>query len=539
MIIPSPEELQMLLGVHPSQQFANQALLGGGQGDQPASDAVAPASQPAPTAKTDEAPVEIPQRPSLIGRPSVRGLDVPPVGTPGPDNAPGTVVTGVDAAGRPALGPDTGQPVGYVPPAPKVAAPPPSPVDMSGISGLMTQPIRPISGDQNREQKDQAELDRLRTTGSGVSQFQKRHKYWGGLVRGLDIAGAAIAPGVSQMVPGTELHHKELVGEARGRVAQDIGDEKAHQAMQTSEEAQQARIEANRIREESLQDKISQANQKFVAGSEHEDPNSTTGWSAQTVGGEWKPYTPPSDHKQTKGESFEDIQGRRGKEADNLGLTGEKRTFYLANGKLHEPGTPAAGAQEYTEWKAAFSRDHGREPSAEEIAAYKHGGGAAGHPKDMRTAHSAVEKDKQVQITSEANRFKKEWNQAYKDKTTDKDTLDNLKAEHQARMDSIQSSYEQRIQELASEHQTGAPAGPAPVGNEPLPQPIASVRTGEPVPPAKPAKPSPSTPQKPAGGTPSPTTHSFSVSAWAAKHPNQDVNAARAAAKAQGFKVID
>src|SRR6185369_3834594 len=200
MSIPTPEELQYLLGIHPEQVMANQALLGGGQGDQPVSTEVAPASQPAPTAKGDAEPVEIKPRPSLLRHgPMVPALDVPPVGSPGPID--GSVVTGADSAGRPTLGPagPTSLPVGAVPSVPKTASEPSAPpTDMLPIGGLVTAPTpaRPISGDQAQEQKDRAELERLRTTGSGVSQFQKRHKFWGPIVRGLDIAGAVIAPGV-------------------------------------------------------------------------------------------------------------------------------------------------------------------------------------------------------------------------------------------------------------------------------------------------------------------------------------------------------
>lgn len=180
MAIPSPEEMQYIMGIHPDQVMAQQSFLNAANGgadpassDVPPPDAVAPKPRPisadnsAVGANTE--PAEITPKPSLIPRPGPRALNVPPVGSPGPIE--GTMATGTeDANGRPMLtkaGPEA-LPVGAVPTVePSAAPPPPKPVDMSPVRNLMTTPIRPISGDQAREHRPsrigQTEIDRIRS----------------------------------------------------------------------------------------------------------------------------------------------------------------------------------------------------------------------------------------------------------------------------------------------------------------------------------------------------------------------------------------
>jgi hypothetical protein len=67
---------------------------------------------------------------------------------------------------------------------------------------------------------DQAEVQRLNSTGSGVSQIH--NKWLRGIARVGDIAGSALFPTVMQNVPGTELHHRVLLNEAQGKVNQDL-----------------------------------------------------------------------------------------------------------------------------------------------------------------------------------------------------------------------------------------------------------------------------------------------------------------------------
>lgn len=407
-------------------------------------------------------------------------------------------------------------PVGAVPPAaPQPAPPAEKPVDMGSVRNLMTTPIRPISGDQARENTDRAELDRLRSTGSGVEQFQHRHKFLGPLVRGLSIAGSVLAPGPASMIPGTDLHHDVLVHQAEGRVAQDIGTEKAHSQMANSEEAAAARNEATRVREEGMQDKITQSNAKFIAGSEKEDPNSPTGYTAQTVGGEWKPFTPPSSYKQTKGESFEDVQRQREKEADRLGLQGDKRTSYIANGKVAEPGThihvPSAASEELHDWKEAFKTEHGREPNSEEISAFKHGKSSGSQKTFKDTAaidkysNDWYQKQRKVVLDEKAKVHSLNPDAAGDDKQLQQEYA-RIEQEYKQRSD----DFENQKKNWYTQVQGGKPVnvsepeggGVPEADTSELPQPIASVRTSGPAPIGGPVQ-TPSADQKTAKPSPS------------------------------------
>lgn len=122
---------------------------------------------------------------------------------------------------------------------------------------------------------------------------------------------------------------------------------------------------------------LKEQGQKFVAGSEQEDPNSPTGWTAQTLGGERKPFTPAGSQKQTDAEKHAAIMKQREQDVKELGLTGDDAKYYRANGKLREPGTnihvPSAEASEYQDWKAAYKRENGKDPDAKAIESYKRG----------------------------------------------------------------------------------------------------------------------------------------------------------------------
>lgn len=76
-----------------------------------------------------------------------------------------------------------------------------------------------------RTKQDMGELQRLETTGSGVSQVQQEHPIVGGLLRGLDIAGSIIAPRIAADIPGTTLHHEQLLEQSRGNIKQDVGEQ--------------------------------------------------------------------------------------------------------------------------------------------------------------------------------------------------------------------------------------------------------------------------------------------------------------------------
>jgi hypothetical protein len=80
-------------------------------------------------------------------------------------------------------------------------------------------------------QADQAELDRLRSTGSGIDQLSKApglgHRIGGVLARIGDIAGSALFPTVMATIPGTGLHHQVLLSRAQGNVESDQAEEDA------------------------------------------------------------------------------------------------------------------------------------------------------------------------------------------------------------------------------------------------------------------------------------------------------------------------
>jgi hypothetical protein len=112
------------------------------------------------------------------------------------------------------------------PAAPKVPLiPPPSPAAPQ-MPGVTLPAVSPRVG------ADIAELDRLRSTGSGLDQFAAKpgglgHKLIAGLGRVGDIGLSALFPSVAAMVPGTALHHSLLMGQAAGNLSSDQATEQA------------------------------------------------------------------------------------------------------------------------------------------------------------------------------------------------------------------------------------------------------------------------------------------------------------------------
>jgi hypothetical protein len=140
------------------------------------------------------------------------------------------------------------------------------PLTLRGVGGGVSQPntetgstedlenrglaahtqARPVATPSPLESKttaDQAELGRLQSTGSGISQIQhgspaggigiaKPHPILGGILRGLNIAGdvgSAFLPElrpVMKAIPGTEEHHNSLVNQQAGRIGEDLGEQK-------------------------------------------------------------------------------------------------------------------------------------------------------------------------------------------------------------------------------------------------------------------------------------------------------------------------
>jgi len=88
------------------------------------------------------------------------------------------------------------------------------------------------------------ERQRLATTGSGVSQV--KNPFLRTLARIGDVAGTVLAPGVAAAIPGTTLHHEELIGDQNRRIATDQGEEQEQaKTSLTQEQAAEAARMAN------------------------------------------------------------------------------------------------------------------------------------------------------------------------------------------------------------------------------------------------------------------------------------------------------
>jgi hypothetical protein len=131
-----------------------------------------------------------------------------------------------------------------------------------------------------------------------------------------------------------------------------------------------------------------------------DDPNNPLGgWHATTVGGKQVALQGPP-YKWAK--SPVGVAAQRDADVKRLGLTGDDAKFYRANGKLKEPSPttnirmPSAESEELGMWRSAFRRDNGREPNAQEIASFKHGGGGGG-PKTRGTPAQFSSLTKQTQ----------------------------------------------------------------------------------------------------------------------------------------------
>lgn len=105
---------------------------------------------------------------------------------------------------KPAMSESLGFPTTIAPPSP------------GGAPALSVPSIKPVVG------QDVNELQRLTSTGSGVSQH---HGVLGGILKGLDVAGSVLAPGIAASIPGTTAHHNELIAQTRGHLAKDISEQ--------------------------------------------------------------------------------------------------------------------------------------------------------------------------------------------------------------------------------------------------------------------------------------------------------------------------
>lgn len=102
------------------------------------------------------------------------------------------------------------------------------PSDTAPVASAASAPKASIAGpsldplEQDRAQHE-AELGRLRSTGSGISQIH--NPFLRGLARVGDIAGSALFPFQTKMIPGTEFHHQQLMGNEEGAINEDQSEE--------------------------------------------------------------------------------------------------------------------------------------------------------------------------------------------------------------------------------------------------------------------------------------------------------------------------
>ena len=111
------------------------------------------------------------------------------------------------------------------PPAPGIAlAPPPAGASPGLVPRPQAQPAaKPAPG--ITPTPNQAELSRLQSTGSGISQIH--HAAARVPLQILDAIGSAFAPGLTMGIPGTQLHHQLLTSQAARNVKNDTTQDTA------------------------------------------------------------------------------------------------------------------------------------------------------------------------------------------------------------------------------------------------------------------------------------------------------------------------
>ncbi len=164
----------------------------------------------------------------------------------------------------PSVGPKAPMPDNGPPPTPAGLAPPnsgpmPAAIAQRGPNEAPSSVIAP----RGTIPADTAELARKESTGSGISQIHgmiensrlgQAHPLlgkilgWGAQIPAEigDIAGSAVAPQVTRLVPGTEYHHDVLVKQGQQQVGQDVSN--------AEKEAQTADFQAKPELEQAKQD---------------------------------------------------------------------------------------------------------------------------------------------------------------------------------------------------------------------------------------------------------------------------------------------
>jgi hypothetical protein len=139
------------------------------------------------------------------------------------------------AIAPPSTMPIAALPAPVTPPAtPKVSLIPPPTHVTPQAAGVTLPAVSPRVG------ADLSEVDRLRSTGSGLDQFSRQpggfgHKLIAGLARAGDIGLGALFPTVAAAVPGTSIHHQVLLNRAQGNIESDVAEEQAQQAEQKTQ----------------------------------------------------------------------------------------------------------------------------------------------------------------------------------------------------------------------------------------------------------------------------------------------------------------
>lgn len=105
---------------------------------------------------------------------------------------------------------------------PKIARPTPDATPPLALRGVSPTPAQPSALSQ-RTMGDETELARKQSTGSGISQIKS--PFARGALRVLDTVGSVISPASMSMIPGTEMHHRMLMGQDRSHVASDIEEQ--------------------------------------------------------------------------------------------------------------------------------------------------------------------------------------------------------------------------------------------------------------------------------------------------------------------------
>jgi hypothetical protein len=211
--------------------------------------------------------------------------------------------------------------------------PPPTPIAPEG-AGVTLPPVSP------RVQADQTELDRLRSTGSGIDQLGRHsgfgHKLGSVLARIGDVAGTALFPTVAAAIPGTSLHHQVLLNRAQGNVESDQAEEDAAaQAAQRAALAKKAEAQGESFEPISLspeqaaaighpeltgQDMLPRGYSMMLAGKQRGDvATSVAGTKAQSA----------KDVAETRAQSAKDIETAREQSRKDIADAANKTRMLL------------------------------------------------------------------------------------------------------------------------------------------------------------------------------------------------------------------